>query len=515
MDVSDMTFFHQASKLICGSLDAKIMLADTLHYLRQFMPAETLHLVIHDRAKNIVDSIAGVNFRQEPCFKSPTELSLEGVRRLEKAWYERVLIVNRPEEEPVLSFIVSGNHSSQISHMALHLRAYEEKLGAVVVSSRGRNIYKPEHARLLALLYDPFSIAMANTLKHQEVLQLKNLLADDNRYLSSVLHQQSGDKIIGKEGGLKTTMAMVQQVAPLNTHVLLLGETGVGKEVVANAIHHFSPRRNGPLIKVNCGALPDTLIDSELFGYEKGAFTGAVSTKRGRFERAHNGTIFLDEIGDLPLPMQNRLLRVIQEKQIERVGGSKSIDLNIRIIAATHRDLQQMVNKKTFRHDLWFRLNVYPIRIPPLRQRKDDIPALAQHFVQKKCHEMKLRTPPKIESGQMEKLMLHDWPGNVRELENLVERALIRAIATSSGDNLIFTEAPISPLSSLSSDIVSEQRIPTLDELNRAHIEKALKLCKYKVEGKDGAAIHLDINPATLRSRMRKLGVEFGRNRNV
>ena len=240
---------------------------------------------------------------------------------------------------------------------------------------------------------------MSKALEHQEIIRLKDMLADDNRYLFDELRSASGDEIIGSDFGLKAVMRMVQQVAPLDSPVLLLGETGTGKEVIANAIHYSSPRKDGPFIKVNCGAIPETLLDSELFGHEKGAFTGAISQKRGRFERANKGTIFLDEIGELPAQAQVRLLRVLQTKEIERVGGTTSIPVDIRIISATNRNLQEMIASGRFREDLWFRLNVFPIMIPPLRQRREDIPALVHHFIERKSKELKLTERPVLAPG--------------------------------------------------------------------------------------------------------------------
>ncbi len=220
------------------------------------------------------------------------------------------------------------------------------------------------------------------------------MLADDNRYLHRELFRLAGDEIVGADFGLKGAMEMVRQVASLNSPVLLLGETGVGKDVIANAIHYSSPRKDGPFVKVNCGAIPETLLDSELFGHEKGAFTGALSQRRGRFERANKGTIFLDEIGELPSQAQVRMLRVLQYKEIERVGGTNPISVDIRLIAATNRDLEEMVRAKQFREDLWFRLNVFPIRIPPLRERREDIPALVRHFIERKSRELRLSALP-------------------------------------------------------------------------------------------------------------------------
>ena len=310
--------------------------------------------------------------------------------------------------------------------MTMALKLEGNSIGDLGLVADGLNQYTDEHARLLRLLHEPFAIAMSNALKHQEVIRFKDMLADDNRYLLDELRSVSGDEIIGSDFGLKAVMEMVQQVAPLDSPVLLLGETGTGKEVIANAIHYSSPRKDGPFIKVNCGAIPETLLDSELFGHEKGAFTGAISQRRGRFERADKGTIFLDEIGELPSQAQVRLLHVLQKKEIERVGGTSSIPVDIRIISATHRNLEEMIASGRFREDLWFRLNVFPIMIPPLRQRREDIPALVHHFIDRKSMELKLTERPVLAPGAIDRLIAYDWPGNVRELENMIERALIQ-----------------------------------------------------------------------------------------
>ena len=293
--------------------------------------------------------------------------------------------------------------------------------------------------------------------------------------------------------------------------MLLLGETGSGKEVIANAIHKASLRRQEPFIKVNCGAIPPTLMDSELFGHEKGAFTGALSQKRGRIERANTGTLFLDEIGELSLEAQVRLLRVLQEKEIERIGGSGPITVDIRVIAATHRNLEKMLGIGAFREDLYFRLRVFPISIPPLRNRMMDLPALVQHFIQKKAREMKRSPAPGLAFGALERLTAYHWPGNVRELENAVERALI----LSRGEPLVFDDiAPktdkfpgdrIFPLSAPIPEILD------LNVMTSHHIRRILDACKGRVEGESGAARQLNMHPSTLRKRMRKLGIPFGR----
>jgi len=261
-------------------------------------------------------------------------------------------------------------------------------------------------------------------------------------------------------------------------------------------------------VKVNCGAIPETLLDSELFGHEKGAFTGALAQKRGRFERAHQGTIFLDEIGELPLPAQIRMLRVLQYKELERVGGTHPISVDIRLIAATNRDLEDMVKGKQFREDLWFRLNVFPIRIPSLRERRQDIPALVHHFVKRKSHELKLPNPPALAKGAIDPLMAYDWPGNVRELENLVERALI----LSQGSPMTFDDLSKDKEKTIGSSTAEQEGKPlNLDAVVSEHIREVLEMAKGRVHGKGGAAELLGMNPSTLRYRMNQLGIPYGR----
>jgi transcriptional regulator with GAF, ATPase, and Fis domain len=259
---------------------------------------------------------------------------------------------------------------------------------------------------------------------------------------------------------------------------------------------------------VNCGAIPETLLDSELFGHEKGAFTGAISQKRGRFERADKGTIFLDEIGELPAQAQVRLLRVLQEKEIERVGGTSSIRVDIRVISATNRNLQEMVASGRFREDLWFRLNVFPIMIPPLRQRREDIPALVHHFIDRKSKELKLTRRSVLAPGAMERLMAYDWPGNVRELQNLIERALIQSRA---GILSFETVSGVQAGREVTREVNPNQTLLSLEESNFQHIRQALEMAGGKINGPGGAAQILGLNPNTLRSRMNKLGIPYGR----
>jgi len=389
------------------------------------------------------------------------------------------------------------------SAMSLPLVIGDHIVGALALLAEGDDRYSEDHARLYATLKEPFFVAMSNTLRHAEVVQLKNRLADDNRYLNRELRRMVGDEIVGADFGLREVMHQVRQVAPTESPVLLLGETGVGKDVIANAIHLGSPRRDGPFIPVNCGAIPDSLVDTELFGHEKGAFTGAAAAKRGRFERANGGTILLDEIAEMPLDAQVRLLRVLQTREIERVGGTDRIPVDIRVIAATHRDLEERVRAGTFREDLWFRLNVFPIVIPPLRERVSDVPALVHHLIDRKAAELKVGETPRLAPGAIEGLMAYHWPGNVRELENVIERAMIlhrdEPLRFDDLGSRLSTPGPPGP---------SGGGLH-LDGVVARHIAQVLGMTGGKIHGPGGAAELLGVNASTLRYRMEKLGVRF------
>jgi transcriptional regulator with GAF, ATPase, and Fis domain len=417
-------------------------------------------------------------------------------------------IFNRADEHPIAKPILQAMGKGRSSALLVRLVVEKVWVGSVALWASGWDKFNEEHLRLLKQLKQPFFIAMSNSRRYRELLELKELLADDNRYLHEELQRISGYEIIGADFGLKKVMEKVRSVASLSSPVLLLGETGVGKEVIAGAIHHASPRRDGPFIKVNCGAIPETLLDSELFGHEKGAFTGAIGQKRGRFERASGGTIFLDEIGELPLEAQVRLLRVVQEKEIERVGGTEPIGVDIRVIAATHRNLEAMIREGTFREDLYFRLQVFPIAIPTLRQRQGDIPGLVQHFIHKKAQELKLAAIPSLAPEAYDQLLAHHWPGNVRELENAVERAII----LNREGPLSFPDlGPRNEAQAAAAPVMPAGGSYNLDQVTAAHIRRVLKVTNGRVEGKEGAAELLGMHPGTLRHRMRKLQIPFGR----
>ena len=332
----------------------------------------------------------------------------------------------------------------------------------------------------------------------RELEKLKERLQEENIYLQEEIKiEHNFGEIIGSSYEMKKVMLDIEKVAPTDSNVLLLGETGTGKELVARAIHSISSRKERPLVKINCAALTASLIESELFGHEKGAFTGALVRRAGRFELADGGTIFLDEIGELPLELQVKLLRVLQEGEFERVGSSDTVKVDVRTIAATNRDLKKAVEKGLFREDLFYRLNVFPILVPALRNRKDDIPILVQHFIKK--YGPKIGRHPKMVSKKtLDTLTSYGWPGNVRELENAVERALI----ISKGEQLEFGNW-------FSDKDVDKNTFSdvTLEQVEREHIIKILELTSGRVSGEKGAAKILGMNPHTLFSRMKKLGI--------
>jgi formate hydrogenlyase transcriptional activator len=304
------------------------------------------------------------------------------------------------------------------------------------------------------------------------------------------------DEIVGEGASLRAVLKQVETVAPTDSTVLITGETGTGKELIARAIHNLSPRRERTFVKVNCAAIPTGLLESELFGHERGAFTGAIAQRIGRFELAHGGTIFLDEVGDIPLELQPKLLRVLQEQEFERLGGTHTTRVDVRLVAATNRNLDEMVAARTFRTDLYYRLRVFPLHMPPLRDRQEDIPALVRYFVEKHARRMN-RMVETIPAETLDLLVRYPWPGNIRELENLIERAVI----VSPGPVL---RVPLSDLKSPSEPVADNL---TLRAAERDHILKALEATNWVLAGPRGAAVRLGMKRTTLQSKMRKLGV--------
>ncbi len=502
-------FFREVTVRICSSLQIETALRSAFEYLRQHFPLDILFLNIYDFALSSIRRVA-------QAAAGEIEIPDEIIPLPEKLWVQ----MQAPDQQMHKPFIMGSSVSNELirsvatlikselkgnSELVLPLWIEQERIGYLALRAKGEGRYTQNHVELIDIVAEPFAIALSNALAHERLLKYRDILLDDNRFLNRELILQAGDEIIGERSGLRNVMEMVQQVAPLNNTVLLLGETGTGKELVANAIHFSSPRKDKPFIKVNCGAIPESLIDSELFGHEKGAFTGAVAEKRGRFERADGGTIFLDEIGELPPQAQVRLLRVLENRVIERVGGSKPIPVDIRVIAATHRNLESMVSENRFREDLWFRLNVFPIIMPPLRQRKGDIPALTRYFVTQKSRRLGIATAPNIVPGALQRLMDYGWPGNVRELENMVERELI----LHRGGQLMFDS--LLPAGRGVEPIAQQETPLKLDEATALHLSKVLKITNGRIHGRGGAAELLGVNPSTLRWRLDRLGIKYGR----
>jgi transcriptional regulator with GAF, ATPase, and Fis domain len=372
-----------------------------------------------------------------------------------------------------------------------------ERLGVLALFSR--RVLREEEFDRLAVFAHQAAIAIKNAHLFAEVEALKNRLLAENQYLQEEIKlDHNFEDIIGRSAALTRVLRLVEQVAATEATVLILGETGTGKELVARAVHHLSGRRQRPLVKVNCAVLPAPLLESELFGHERGAFTGATAQKIGRFELAHGGTIFLDEVGELPLEAQVKLLRVLQEGEFERVGGTRTLHVDVRVIAATNRNLEQAIDAGTFREDLYYRLHVFPLTLPPLRERLEDLPWLVNHFVHKYAVKLGKRIET-IPQAVMDAWHAHPWPGNVRELEHVIERAVILAHGTAlPREDVLPTRRPAETLAGTPL---------TLAAVERQHIVRVLQAAHWTIEGPGGAARLLGLHPSTLRSRMRQLGI--------
>ena len=381
---------------------------------------------------------------------------------------------------------------------SIPLLAHDRVLGALNVGRRREDAFVQDDIDLLSQVAQQVAIAVENALAYRKITELKDKLAKEKLYLEEEIRtEQNFEEIVGESPRLKQVLKQVEIVAPTDSTVLIQGETGTGKELIARAIHNLSGRRERTFVKMNCAAIPTGLLESELFGHEKGAFTGAIASKVGRFELAHQGTLFLDEIGDIPLELQSKLLRVLQEQEFERLGSTKTIRVDIRLVAATNHDLAAMVADKQFRNDLYYRLNVFPIVSPPLRGRQEDIPQLVRYFAQKFARRMNKHIET-IPTDTMTALSRYHWPGNVRELENLIERAVI----LSQGTEL---HVPLPELKATA--IEGTSFVTTLEAAEREHIVRALQAAKWIIGGPSGAAVKLGMKRTTLQSRMQKLGI--------
>jgi formate hydrogenlyase transcriptional activator len=373
-------------------------------------------------------------------------------------------------------------------------------VGVLTALKRAERAFERTDVVFLEQVARQVAMAVENALQYEKAIKDRDKEAKQRRYLEEEIRAEFGD-IVGESPALKTALDLVSVVAPTDSSVLILGETGTGKELIARAIHRLSSRRERAFVKLNCAAIPLGLLESELFGHERGAFTGAIAQKTGRFELAHKGTLFLDEVGDIPLELQAKLLRVLQEQEFERLGSNRTHKVDVRLIAATHRDLAAMVRQTTFREDLYYRLKVFPINVPPLRQRTEDIPKLVSHFTGLYARRMNKRIDD-IPTGTMDALVRYSWPGNVRELQNFIERAVILSPHT-------VLRAPISELEPSNAHMRTNVSMPMsgLEEVERDHILRALEASNWTVGGRNGAAARLGMQRTTLVYRMRKLRI--------
>ena len=390
----------------------------------------------------------------------------------------------------------------------------DRTFGTLNLASRRADTFTPADVELLQPVGAQIAIAVENALAFKEIDALKDKLAVEKLYLEEEIRSELNfEEIVGESAALKRALGQVELAAPAGTTVLLLGETGTGKELFARAIHNLSPRRDRTFVKINCAAIPSGLLESELFGHEKGAFTGAINQKIGRFELGDKGTLFLDEVGDIPLELQPKLLRVLQEQEFERLGGTRTQRVDVRVVAATNLDLSKLVAQRQFRNDLYYRLNVFPIQIPALRERDEDIPLLVRYFVQRFSRSLN-KSVAYIPADAMDALVRYSWPGNVRELENLIERAVLlspgkelrvplselKDLTANTAPSGSDPSSPVAPTSLTSS-------ISTLEEAERQHILRALRQTQWRIAGPKGAATLLGMKRTTLQARMRKLGI--------
>jgi len=412
---------------------------------------------------------------------TPELLSVEGIKNLPAG------IVERLKAESISSMAIAPMSTAS------------GPLGVITMGSRQPNNFRHEDLDLLSQISTQIALAVDNAIAYGRVTEARDRLEEERLYLESEIRAEHNfEDIVGKSAALRKVLDQVAIVAPTGSTVLLHGETGTGKELFARAIHNISPRRERTFVRLNCAAIPSGLVESELFGHEKGAFTGALMQKKGRFELADQGTLFLDEIGDISLDLQPKLLRALQEHEFERLGSTRTIRVNVRLIAATHRDLQTMIRNNQFREDLFYRLNVCPIEIPPLRQRREDIPLLVHYFVLRHSRQMQKRVKS-VPKQAMETLVNADWPGNIRQLENFIERCVI----FTQGDELNVLSAelkkpPVRPAASAS---------PNFEQAERQVIIDALMAASGRIAGKGGAAERLGLKRTTLQNKMNKLNI--------
>ncbi len=494
--------FLGLSNALLSNLDIRKLFSTISETVRRVVPNDLATLGLYDPETNLI------RVRQLDVSDGNDPVTDELLIPLEGSVPGRVFMSREPlvvssldaehyPSEATAQFVRAGIKSV----CCVPIAGRDRILGTLAVASKRGAAFNQKDLRMLTQFGNHVGVALDNALALRQITELRDKLIQEKRYLEEELRTEYRfEDIIGETAELKRLLRQVETVAATDVTVLILGETGTGKDLIARAIHDLSSRHERTLVKLNCAAIPSGLLESELFGHERGAFTGAISQKTGRLELAHQGTLFLDEIGDLPLELQPKILRAIQEKEFERVGGTRTIPVNVRLIAATNRDLGKMVADRQFRSDLYYRLKVFPITLPPLRERRDDIPLLVRYFVTKHARRMNKQiesVPPDV----MKALTRWDWPGNIRELENFIERAVILSKGPALGAPLAELEVP--PEKSSEDDA-------TLETTEREHILRVLRETKGVIAGPDGAAARLGLKRTTLNSKLKKLGIERG-----
>jgi formate hydrogenlyase transcriptional activator len=486
----------EINNTLISNLNLRELLAAISNCLRRVIPHDVAGLALHDPTINKLRVNALEGPADENVFIADEIIELDGTPS-GRAFTTRQPVISTPSDQPGSSL---AQRAGLKSGVVIPLISHDRALGTLGVGSQQENAFTEDDAELLNQVGKQVAIAVDNALAFRQIDELKNQLTEEKLYLEEEIRTEYNfEEIIGNSSTLRRVLQDVETVAATDSTVLIYGETGTGKELIAHAIHNLSPRRERTLVKVNCAAIPTGLLESEFFGHERGAFTGAVDRRIGRFELADKGTIFLDEVEDIPLELQSKLLRVLQEHEFERLGSSRTQRVDVRIIAATNTDLTELVAERKFRSDLYYRLNVFPINVPPLRDRAEDIPLLVHFFANRFAQQMKKKIQS-VPKETMAALVSYNWPGNIRELQNLVERGVI----LSRGSTL---EIPLAELKRATRATTQVNTSTTLESVERDHILRILSETRWVIGGPAGAAARLGMNRTTLNHRMRKLGI--------
>ncbi len=501
----------------CRNIELTESLPIIARMLIQHMPLAQILIRRVDTAHVYLDTVATGLGEEVAKYFTSQECSMSQIKKV-KSWYEKNLIADRDQcTKDNMLFLLPYDEGDNF--LIGPLGKEDNFIPFLLVIAQQHKNFEPRHLEMMKILLEPFTIAFENDSQLKEIMKLREAAeADKKTLLTKLSRKKIGDTIIGNQRGLKTVMERVALVAKSDVPVLIFGETGTGKELISRSIHHKSDRSDGPFIRVNCGAIPSELIDSHLFGHERGAFTGAIETRKGWFERANGGTLFLDEVGELPLEAQVRFLRILQDGRLERVGGKHPLKIDVRIVLATNSDLVNLVSQGKFREDLWYRISTFPIFLPPLRERLEDLKDLAEHFARRSAIRFGLPVVIPTEND-INILASYSWPGNIRELGAVIDRAALLGnglhfeLAKALGWQNSFDKQKGQSYIQDNYTIGDPSKIDTLDEAIKNHIKKALLQTQGKIEGKNGAAQLLKINPHTLRARMRKLGINWSEYR--